>query len=355
MLEFLGHKDAGGARSSRRSSACSPIRPRRRRATSAARRRRPRRHVRSRQRDLAVLRPAVRRREAFVAGCVARLRTTRADHRSRPRHAMGTSMLIGIPRETRPGETRVAATPETVKKLAASGKHAIVVESGRRRSRRAIPDDAYVAAGATIGVAARGPGRGHRAQGARARRREELAAIKPGAMLVGLLNPFDAAGLEARAARRHGLRAGLAAAHLARAVDGRAVVAGEHRRLQGRGDRGGGVRALHADADDGRGHGEGRPGARHGRRRGRAAGDRDRQAAGRGDRGVRRAPFGQGPGRVARRRSGSTCPTTTPRRRQIAEGVGGYARPMPPEWMARQAGDRRRAREGARTSSSRRR
>ena len=23
---------------------------------------------------------------------------------------------------------------------------------------------------------------------------------------------------------------------------------------------------------------------------------------------------------------------------QIAEGVGGYARPMPPEWMARQAG-----------------
>ena len=39
-------------------------------------------------------------------------------------------MLIGIPRETRPGETRVAATPETVKKLAASGKHEIVVETG---------------------------------------------------------------------------------------------------------------------------------------------------------------------------------------------------------------------------------
>ena len=39
-------------------------------------------------------------------------------------------MIIGIPRETRPGETRVAATPETVKKLAASGKHTIVVEVG---------------------------------------------------------------------------------------------------------------------------------------------------------------------------------------------------------------------------------
>ena len=31
-------------------------------------------------------------------------------------------MRIGIPAETRPGETRVAATPETVKKLAAKRK-----------------------------------------------------------------------------------------------------------------------------------------------------------------------------------------------------------------------------------------
>ena len=36
-----------------------------------------------------------------------------------------SAMLIGIPRETRTGETRVAATPETVKKLAASDKHEI--------------------------------------------------------------------------------------------------------------------------------------------------------------------------------------------------------------------------------------
>ena len=39
-------------------------------------------------------------------------------------------MLIGIPRETRPGETRVAATPETVKKLGAGGKHEVLVETG---------------------------------------------------------------------------------------------------------------------------------------------------------------------------------------------------------------------------------
>ena len=55
-------------------------------------------------------------------------------------------MLIGIPRETRTGETRVAATPETVKKLAASGKHDIVVEAGAGTA-SSIPDDAYVAAG----------------------------------------------------------------------------------------------------------------------------------------------------------------------------------------------------------------
>ena len=39
-------------------------------------------------------------------------------------------MNIGIPAETRAGETRVAATPETVKKLAAGGRHAILVQSG---------------------------------------------------------------------------------------------------------------------------------------------------------------------------------------------------------------------------------
>jgi hypothetical protein len=39
-------------------------------------------------------------------------------------------MRIGVPAETRPGETRVAATPETVKKLAAGGKQQLLVQSG---------------------------------------------------------------------------------------------------------------------------------------------------------------------------------------------------------------------------------
>ena len=39
-------------------------------------------------------------------------------------------MHIGIPAETRPGETRVAATPETIKKLLAAGRHSIRVQAG---------------------------------------------------------------------------------------------------------------------------------------------------------------------------------------------------------------------------------
>ncbi len=38
-------------------------------------------------------------------------------------------MDIGVPAERAAGETRVAATPETVKKLVAA-KHSVVVESG---------------------------------------------------------------------------------------------------------------------------------------------------------------------------------------------------------------------------------
>ena len=38
-------------------------------------------------------------------------------------------MRIGVPRETRPGETRVAATPKTVEQIIALG-YAVFVETG---------------------------------------------------------------------------------------------------------------------------------------------------------------------------------------------------------------------------------
>src|SRR6185369_14288290 len=107
-------------------------------------------------------------------------------------------MLIGIPRETRPGETRVAATPETVKKLAASGTHAIVVEVGAGQG-SSIPDADYVAAGATIGSAAGALG-ADLVLKVRAPTADELPRLKSGAALVGLLNPYDAAEVAAIAA-----------------------------------------------------------------------------------------------------------------------------------------------------------
>ena len=104
-------------------------------------------------------------------------------------------MLIGIPRETRNGETRVAATPETVKKLAASGKHAIVVERGAGLS-SSVRDADYQAAGATLGSAADALAADIVLK-VRAPDARELAQVKRGAMLIGLLDPYDAAGVAA--------------------------------------------------------------------------------------------------------------------------------------------------------------
>jgi len=107
-------------------------------------------------------------------------------------------MQIGIPAETRAGEARVAATPETVKKLAAGGLHRLVVQAGAG-AKASVPDAAYQEAGATIVASAaeafasdivlkvRGPEPG------------EMAMVKRGGIVVGLLNPWDAAGLESLA------------------------------------------------------------------------------------------------------------------------------------------------------------
>ena len=57
-------------------------------------------------------------------------------------------MQLGVPRESTPGERRVAATPDTVKKLVKWG-YSVVVESGAGAG-ATIDDAAYEAAGATI-------------------------------------------------------------------------------------------------------------------------------------------------------------------------------------------------------------
>ena len=106
-------------------------------------------------------------------------------------------MLIGIPRETRPGETRVAATPETVKKLVASGKHEAIVESGAGTA-SSIPDAAYEAAGARIAETRDALG-AELVLKVRAPFGDELAGLARSATVVGLLDPFDTAGMAALA------------------------------------------------------------------------------------------------------------------------------------------------------------
>lgn len=97
-------------------------------------------------------------------------------------------MQIGVPLETHAGETRVSATPETVKKLIGQG-HQVIVQSGAGVN-ASQPDSAYEAAGATIGSAAEAFG-ADLVLKVVAPSAAELAQMKSGAVLVGMLNPFD--------------------------------------------------------------------------------------------------------------------------------------------------------------------
>jgi NAD(P) transhydrogenase subunit alpha len=102
-------------------------------------------------------------------------------------------MLIGVPTETAAGETRVAATPETVKKLVQAG-HTVRIESGAGLAASAL-DAAYAAAGAEIADAAAALA-AEVVLKVRAPDENQLAHMKSGGTLVGMLNPFDADGLQ---------------------------------------------------------------------------------------------------------------------------------------------------------------
>jgi H+-translocating NAD(P) transhydrogenase subunit alpha len=106
-------------------------------------------------------------------------------------------MLIGVPAETSGGETRVAVTPETAKKLKSQG-HTVRIQSGAGVAASA-PDAAYEAAGAEITDAA-GAFACELVLKVRSPSQAELAQMKPGTTLVGMLNPFDAEGLQRLAA-----------------------------------------------------------------------------------------------------------------------------------------------------------
>ncbi|MFG2446631.1 Re/Si-specific NAD(P)(+) transhydrogenase subunit alpha [Nocardia fluminea] len=98
-------------------------------------------------------------------------------------------MIIGVLREARPRETRVAATPATVTRLVRLG-YDVVVETGAG-SLASLSDDAYVDAGATIGNA--------RAAdvvlGVNAPATYQLDDMNPGGTVISLLGVMNDPGL----------------------------------------------------------------------------------------------------------------------------------------------------------------
>ena len=114
-------------------------------------------------------------------------------------------MHIGIPAEIRGGETRVAATPETVKKYTAKGIHIVSVQSGAGAG-ASIPDSEFEAAGANIVAdAATLYSQSEIVLKVRGPDSDELAMMRKDAVLLGLLAPHKSEGIEPLA--RHGLTA----------------------------------------------------------------------------------------------------------------------------------------------------
>jgi NAD(P) transhydrogenase subunit alpha len=107
-------------------------------------------------------------------------------------------MRVGVPKETAPGERRVALVPESIARIAATGSE-VTVETGAGTA-AGFPDDAYREAGATIAdevvagaelvVRVRKPSD------------DEVGRLAEGVVLVGFLDPLgDPAGIEGLAQR----------------------------------------------------------------------------------------------------------------------------------------------------------
>jgi H+-translocating NAD(P) transhydrogenase subunit alpha len=95
-------------------------------------------------------------------------------------------MIIGIPRESLPGETRVAATPQTVGQLIKLG-YDVVVEAGAGAA-SSFTDNAYTEAGADVGSAEQ-VWTADVVLKVNAPDNAEIAALRDGATLISLISP----------------------------------------------------------------------------------------------------------------------------------------------------------------------
>src|SRR4051794_16561092 len=100
------------------------------------------------------------------------------------------SARIAVTKERRAGETRVAAVPDSVKKLIAAGAQ-VTVETGAGEA-ASFPDADYLAAGATIAPDAKAAlSDADLVFKVRAPDAAEIKALKKGALVVALLNPYQ--------------------------------------------------------------------------------------------------------------------------------------------------------------------
>jgi NAD(P) transhydrogenase subunit alpha len=97
--------------------------------------------------------------------------------------------LIAVTKERRAGETRVAATPETVKKLIAAG-FSVTVETGAGAG-ASIADADFETAGASLAKTAKSALKDADILfKVRAPEADEIAALKPGAIVAAMLNAY---------------------------------------------------------------------------------------------------------------------------------------------------------------------
>ena len=96
-------------------------------------------------------------------------------------------MLIGVPAETDPAETRVAATPETVKKFVGLGAE-VAIEHGAGL-KAGFPDADYQSAGARIVDADQAFG-ADLVLKVRRPTTAELGLVKSGALIIAMMDPY---------------------------------------------------------------------------------------------------------------------------------------------------------------------
>ena len=135
-------------------------------------------------------------------------------------------MRIAVLKELAAGETRVAATPETVKKFIGLGAE-LAVESGAG-DRASIADADYAAAGASVVGRAEALKGANIILGIQGPDPDGLSGFADGAWLAAGLNPFGERARRCLCEAGAGSAGdGIHAAHHARAVDGYLVQSGE--------------------------------------------------------------------------------------------------------------------------------